>query len=367
VLAIWLLLSVQGQYYLPSYLAVAAEYATANHAAALREIRRWRPADIADAVAELRRQGKRLRSVPTSTDDIDFHAVEAAVLMHAEAGLIALQALNMAEAKLHLDTSVTLYQWSREAATEERNWATMRRHAFPQRSPTSGALDIRERIERRDFYVALAAGALAIGFPPTAHPFAERARQIAPLDPEVQLVFGCVAESLAGEELLQHHEAAAGVWRDEAERALQDALALDAGLQEARLRLGKLHLDRGRLIEAEPLLDEVEARTADDRQRYLARLFLGRVAERRDRADDAARFYRRAAEVWPDSQAARIALAHSVERSSGPAAARPLVAATLASSQSLGRAADPWWVYPFGPPGLAKAALDRVWTKALDR
>jgi len=149
------------------------------------------------------------------------------------------------------------------------------------------------------------------------------------------------------------------------EAALRDALALDPGLQEPRLRLGKLLLDERRTIEAEPLLAEVDERGADDRQRYLARLFLGRVAERRERPEEATRLYRRALEAWPDSQAARLALAHALERLSGPAVPPVLVRATLAASRRLVRAPDPWWHYPFGPPGLAKAALDRVWDRAL--
>ena len=288
--------------------------------------------------------------------------------MHAEAGLLALLALSLAEAEIHLDASIDRSsQWSREAAATARNLARMRAPSTHKTGRPRPDPEIRERIDRRDFYLALAAAALTIGFPSTAHPFAEKARQAAPLDPEVQLVSGCVAESLAEEQLIRHRESEAARWHDEAERALRDALALDGGLLEARLHLGKLHLDRGRLIEAEPLLADVEAHAGDDRQRYLARLFLGRLAERRERQDEAAGFYRRALEVWPDSQAARLALAHAIERSSGPAAARPLVAASLAASQRLDRAADPWWLYPFGPPGLAKAALDRVWTKALDR
>ena len=64
-----------------------------------------------------------------------------------------------------------------------------------------------------------------------------------------------------------------------------------------------------------------------------ARLFLGRVADRRGRRAEAAASYRRALEAWPDSQAARLGLAQVVEASSGPAAARALVDATLAASR----------------------------------
>jgi tetratricopeptide (TPR) repeat protein len=351
------------EYDLTSYLAVAAGYGSTDHAAALREIREWPPGVVRAAVADLRRRSRQLRAVPTSAGDIAFGTVEAAVLMHAEAGLLALESQNLAEAANHLGASVALYQWSREAAVEIRNRAEAEPPDF---GPTPGP-GIRPRIDIRDFSVALAAAALAAGSPTTAHPFAEKARRIAPLDPEVQLVYGCVAEGLAEEQLLRHRESAAADWRDQATVALLDALALDGGLLEVRLRLGRLLVVQGHEIEAEPIIDDVEAHAGDDRLRYLARLFLGHLAERRGRHDEAARAYARALAAWPDSQAARLALAHAVEGTSGPAAARPLVAASLAASRRLDRAADPWWLYRFGPPGLAKAALDRVWTKALDR
>ena len=89
---------VRPQHDLTNYLTVAAAYGSANHAAALREVRQWQPPEITAAVADLRRQGKRLRSVPGSPGDIAFSTVEAAVLMHAEAGLLALQGLSLAEA-----------------------------------------------------------------------------------------------------------------------------------------------------------------------------------------------------------------------------------------------------------------------------
>ncbi len=73
----------------------------------------------------------------------------------------------------------------------------------------------------------------------------------------------------------------------------------------------------------------------------------------------------RAVEAWPEAQAARLALALLVEREGGPTAAREPVAAMLAASQRGDRPADPWWTYPFGPPGFAKVALDRLW-KALE-
>jgi hypothetical protein len=263
LLLLWLLVAVQApgvtpEYDLTSYLAVAAGYGSADHAAALKEIREWPPGVVRAAVADLRRRSRQFRAVPTSPGDIAFGTVEAAVLMHAEAGLLALESQNLAEAANHLGASVALYQWSRDAATEAQNWAETRQ---PPLGPTPG-LEIRPRIDSRDFSVALAAAALAAGSPTTAQPFAEKARRIAPLDPEVQLLYGCVAEGLAEEQLLRHRESAAADWRDQATVALLDALALDGGLLEVRLRLGRLLVVQGHEIEAEPIIDDAHSSAA---------------------------------------------------------------------------------------------------------
>jgi tetratricopeptide (TPR) repeat protein len=363
LLLLWLLVAVPGAarpaHDFPGYLAVADRYRGDDRSKALLEILDWTSPEISAALADLRRRGSRLRSPATSPEEIDFRSVEAAVLMHAEAGLLALQAMSPAGADTHLAISVALFEWSRKEARDLRRRAT--------REPQTPGLAIVETIDPRDFYQALAAVALSIGFPSTALPFAEEAVRSAPLDADVHLVLGCAAEALAAEQGIRHEDGDARRSRDQADRALHDALALDPGLQEARLRLGWLHFDRGRLVEAEALLDEVEAHPGDDRQRYLARLVLGRLAARRGRNDEAATFYRRALEVWPHSQAARLALAWALEQSSGPAAAQPLVAGSLAESRRIDRRPDPWWLYSGGPPGLASSTLQRVWERALGR
>jgi thioredoxin-like negative regulator of GroEL len=211
--------------------------------------------------------------------------------------------------------------------------------------------------------VALAAAALALGYAEAAGPFAERAREGAPRDPEVQLLLGCVASGIAEEKALQHEDSDGARARGEAEQAFREALALAPETHEARLRLGKLLLEEDRVTEAVTLLAEVDAQTTDGRQRYLARLFLGRAADRGGRPEDAIRSYRRALDAWPDSQAARLGLAHALEKSSGPGAARELVAAVLEASRRPGRPSDPWFLYPIGPPGLASATFRRVWER----
>jgi tetratricopeptide (TPR) repeat protein len=371
VLLACLIMAVQGagvrpQYDLLNYLAVTAHYRSSNRAAARREIREWRSAEIAAAVRALRKAGDRLCAVPSQADDIDFRTVEAAVLLHADVGLASLQAMRFTEAEFHLDTSADLLEWSRQAAARARSFAAQRAALDARHGRSTPRPQIRERIDPGDFYQALAGTAVAVGFPLTARPFAEAAVRADTMDAGAHLIAGCVNASLAEEFALRRRDSDAERAREAAEKSLRDALALDPGRQEARLRLGKLLLDVRRAVEAESLLAEVDERGADDRQRYLARLFLGRVAERLGRPEDAVRLYRRALEAWPDSQAARLALAHALERSSGPAAPLVLVGATLGASRRPDRADDPWWLYLFGPLELTRAILERVWARALD-
>ena len=344
------------------YLSTAAQYGAGNRAGALREIRQWWLPEIARATAALRREQLHLRSEAKNPDDIDFHTVEGAVLMHAQAGIMFLQDQKLRAAKIHLDASSELLQWSRKAAAEARNWTTMRRATFKDRPPDP-ALELTESINPRDFYVALASAALSLGYAEAATPFADQARLEAPLNPVVQLVAGCVASGLAMEKALQHRDADASRARRAAEAAFREAVTHDAAAYEARLRLGKLLLDQNRAVEAEPLLAEVEAKATDERLRYLARLFLGRAAEQRGRSEDAIRSYRGALETWPSSQAARFGLAHALEKASGPGPARAIVGALLDPSRRTDGPSDPWFLYPIGPPGLAQAAFNRVWDR----
>ena len=76
---------------------------------------------------------------------------------------------------------------------------------------------------------------------------------------------------------------------------------------------------------------------------------------------------RRALAAWPDGQAARLALARSLEATAGPGAARSVVMASLLDSRSPARQRDPWWSYPFGPDGLAKVLVERLWQTTLGR
>ena len=180
------------------------------------------------------------------------------------------------------------------------------------------------------------------------------------------MLSACVKESLALVEKVRTRDGEARRLGEEAEALFRETLAADPAQAEARLRLGGVLLAGGRAREAEVVLRQAVEEARDNRQRYLALLFLGRASEQEYPRSGAA-FYRRALEAWPDSQAARLALARCLEASAGPPEAHPLVMASLLDSGKPAREPDPWWSYPFGPRGLAMVALERLWQATLGR
>ena len=356
------------------YLTVAAEYRTGRREAALREIRRWRRGELFASIQAIRDQAERWHMVARRAGevvnvpvDVDFRTVEAAALMHVEAGLLELQSLGVASAESQFSAATSLVDWSQELKAQRLRLRETLRRTPGATGEIDRALSIELRIDKREFYVALAAGTLALGFPDAALPFAERAKAAAPLDGEALLLRACVSESLALKEKARSREAEAHRQRAQAEAFFRATLAADPSQGEARLRLGGVLLAESRPQEAEAVLRQAAEQARDSQQRYLALLFLGRASELQEKPNDAAAFYRRALEAWPESQAARLALARCFEASAGPPAAQPLVMASLLDSRRQWREPDPWWSYPFGPPGLAKAVAERLWQRAIGR
>jgi tetratricopeptide (TPR) repeat protein len=193
-----------------------------------------------------------------------------------------------------------------------------------------------------------------------------RAQQRAPRDPFVALALGSLHEAHAAPHALL--EASAGrqgnleKWRQDerafrlgaAVTAYRQAIALDADLAEAHLRLARVLLQLDRVDEAATAVDAVPAST-DKRWRYLAELFRAAVAERRGDRAAARQRYDAALAVWPDSQAAILALSRlDVSDGDWPAAQARL--STLAPRAD-GRAEDPWWAYAFGQAWRIDAGL----------
>jgi tetratricopeptide (TPR) repeat protein len=133
----------------------------------------------------------------------------------------------------------------------------------------------------------------------------------------------------------------------EAEARYEQAVALDPGLVEARLRLGRVRLMSGRAREALPDLEWVAAEARRAGQRYLARLFEGRARERLGDLAGAADAYRAATVCAPRAQTGLVALGRVLGRLGDTAGA---LEALERASQPDPRAQDPWWNYQMGQP-----------------
>jgi len=154
----------------------------------------------------------------------------------------------------------------------------------------------------------------------------------------------------AGRQRLRVQEA-----REHAERLYRRVLQLDAGWDEARLRLGRVLFDEGRSAEAADHLERVLAQSSEPRQRCLAALFLGALREREGRIDAAVELYSKAVTADPRSQTARVALSAALALTAQSAPARDAIG-PLASRRVADRGyTDPWSAYVLG-----KADKDRL-------
>jgi tetratricopeptide (TPR) repeat protein len=132
----------------------------------------------------------------------------------------------------------------------------------------------------------------------------------------------------------------------EAEARYERALALDPGLAEARLRLGRVRLLLGRPDDALQELERIATSAHEPGQRYLARLFAGRAREALGDLRGAAVAYRDAAAQVPGAQTALVALGRALDRLGDAAGAQE----ALDGAGAPGGPGDPWWDYQVGQP-----------------
>jgi tetratricopeptide (TPR) repeat protein len=141
--------------------------------------------------------------------------------------------------------------------------------------------------------------------------------------------------------------------RDSYERAL----AVDAGLVEARLRLGRVLWAQGELDAARVQLEQVTATAPPPSVGYLAHLFLARVHDDAGRPADAEREYRAALALDPEGQAAAVGLAQLLAKSG------PVPRALLEEALSYAPRPDPrdlFWAYPAERAGTGEDELSAL-------
>jgi tetratricopeptide (TPR) repeat protein len=199
----------------------------------------------------------------------------------------------------------------------------------------------------------------------------DRARTVAPGDAGVLYGEACLQETLGAPRVqdyvrvtvLPNGLSIRGVLSPHthfrsAETLLRKALAVDPAFVEAGLRLGRVltRLDK----HDEALTHLQKAQSSDDpATAYYAHLFAGDATHALGRLDEARRHYQAAIDVFPESQAARLALG-VVLRSTGDRAAALAAIEPILGAPSRGPDDDPWWEYYDGDAAQVDRLLEEL-------
>lgn len=199
----------------------------------------------------------------------------------------------------------------------------------------------------------------------------DRARDLVPDDPGVLYGEACLQETLGAPPVqdyvrvttLPNRLIIVGVDSPSthlrrAETLLRRSLAADPSFVEASLRLGRVLARQEKHDEALSHLQK--AQQSDDRATaYYGHLFAGDVDLALGKIDEARRHYEYAIAVFPESQAARLALG-SVLRSAGERAAALTAIDPMLRTLSRGPDDDPWWEYYDGDAAQVSRLLETL-------
>jgi tetratricopeptide (TPR) repeat protein len=131
----------------------------------------------------------------------------------------------------------------------------------------------------------------------------------------------------------------------QAQAFFRQALKIDPGFTEARIRLGRVLELLGRTQEAATELRRAVAGVDDSRLRYCAELFLGQAEQALSRADAAREAFERAATLFPRAQSARLALSQLARQHGDRTGALGAIQQVLSLHGDELNRPDPWWSY----------------------
>jgi tetratricopeptide (TPR) repeat protein len=168
--------------------------------------------------------------------------------------------------------------------------------------------------------------------------------------------------TVLGQQALRQFEAqtakVSGLWEG-VRRAFEDALAVDPGRHEARLRLGRVFLRLTRIERAQACFEDVLAKGDDPDLLYLAHLFLGRIHEGNGRLTEAEKEYQAAHAIRPFSEPAAVALSHARLLIGDLEGARDILVSTLETHHRR-TDIDPYKRYPMAHTSEGQAMLETL-------
>ena len=130
----------------------------------------------------------------------------------------------------------------------------------------------------------------------------------------------------------------------EAERFYRDALKLDPGYSEARVRLARVLSLRNKAANAAALL-QAPIETTNAFVRYWGALALGQATEATQKPEIANEAYRQAAELFPRAQSPLLALLRLARERGDDAGAKELGSRVSLLPANEQHRLDPWWDY----------------------
>ncbi len=200
----------------------------------------------------------------------------------------------------------------------------------------------------------------------------EPGRRLFPDDPDLLFDSGCLHETFAAprvQTLIQtttlpneRRIAVAGVSPNlrEAERYFREALERNPNLAEARIRLARVLLKRGRHESARAELQRALEATSDTLLLYYAQLFLADAERSLGGFEAARKAYEKAAELYPRAQSPYLGLSHLARRTGDRAAALRAIQQVLSLQADEREREDPWWRYHECGGRAADALLVRL-------
>jgi len=302
-----------------TYVSVVDEYRTGDPDTAIRRLARWPERSVEDSI---RQWAKRLRP----------GQVVAAVMLHTELGAAILGSLP-SRTSLQFGHARTLLDALAERRDERADAVRLRWFRFVISLYTADGRLVDAEIYARDALGRFPRDPILI-FQKGA--ILETARSSNSPAAALALLRGRAPASATRQE--QTLEAAAAEFRR--------ALAIDPHMAIARLHLGWVYVQ----LQDDRAREDLTAALADarnDRERYLAHLFLGGLAERQSRFDEAAQEYERARQLCPACQTPYIASSR-IEMARGRSEQARELAHQFAALERVED--DPWWTYRFGTP-----------------